>query len=779
MSHEPRRDGPRIDAHLHVRGRAEFVDDVRPPAGMLYAQVVGSPLAHGRLRAIDAAPALALPGVVAVLTASDVPGTNALGPIVQDEELLARERVAYAGQPLALVVATTHEQARAGVRAVGLELEPLPVVTDPRLAFAAGLVFDAPRTVAIGDVEAAWADCDVVVESSCDVGGQEHCYLETQRARAQPTESGGMWVTASTQGPYAVQRAVAAILGLRYHQVEVEVARLGGGFGGKEDQASPWACLAALAAARTGRPVELVLTRADDLRSTGKRHPYQSDFKLGLRRDGTIVALEVRHFQNAGAFTDLSPAVLERTLLHSTNAYRVPHARIWAVSCRTNLPPSTAFRGFGAPQAMFVIESALARAAEVLGMPREELQRRNLLRDGDPFPYGQALSGTAPGRSWDEAARRHDLPALRRAVAAYNTAHVATKMGLAVMPVCFGIAFTKTFMNQAGALVHVYGDGSVSVSTGSVEMGQGVATNLRLIVARGLGIAPDRVRIETTNTRRVANASPSAASATTELNGEAALDAVAQLWARLAARAATTIGSDADPRALAMLDERVLNAGRDTGLGWQTLVRDAYLARIDLSAHGFAATPGLGFDRTREQGHPFRYHVTGTAIVQVCVDVLRGTYELCKVGVVHDLGRSIHAEVDRGQIEGGLVQGLGWMAMEDLRFDAEGRCLTATLSRYKIPDVFFVPDDLTVTLLAESDGPAGPFGAKAVGEPPLMYGIGLHFAVRDALRAARPDAVLPFATPVTPERVLLALHGEAGSASPALGRPSARAAARR
>jgi len=746
------------EAELHVRGLARFVDDEAPPEGMLHGQVFGSPVARGLLRGLDLGGALGTPGVVAVLTAAALPPGYRLGPIVEDEELLAAETVEYAGQPLALVVADRRAAAARGARSIVAEIAELEVIVDPREAHARGLVLGAERMLEHGDVDAAWSRCDVVVEGRVDIGGQEHLYLETQRARAVPGDDGSMRVSSSTQSPYAVQRAVAALLGLPYHAVVVEVPRVGGGFGGKEDQATHWACLAALGAARTGRAVEIVLSRADDLTMTGKRHPYSSDFKLGLTKDGAILALEVRHFQNAGAFVDLSPAVLERTLFHSTNAYRVPNARIRAVACRTNLPPSTAFRGFGGPQGMFVMECALARAAEALGVPREELQARNLLRDGDAFPYGQVARGVRARATWDEAARNADLARLRAEVAAHNAAERATKLGLAMMPVCFGISFTKTFLNQASALVHVYGDGSVAVSTGGVEMGQGLRANLRAIAARALGIDVELVRVEPTSTRRIANMSPSAASATTDLNGFAALDAIEQILARL--RGVAALALSGAPEGVTVRDGRVWVGEARSDWTWQALVRRAYLARVSLSAHGCYARPRIGFDPARERGEPFAYHVYGTAVVLVRLDVLRGTYEIVRVRIAHHAGRPVVPVVDRGQIEGGLVQGLGWMAMEDLRFDAQGICRTASLSTYKIPDVYFVPDDLDVVLLGgdEPPSPSSPYGSKAVGEPPLMYGLGLFFAVRDALRAARPGADFELVAPLTPERVLLGLH---------------------
>ena len=746
-----------IDAHLHVRGESTYVDDLPPAANQLYGQPFGSPVAHGRLAPIDTGPALDVDGVVAVFTAADIPGDNLIGPIIQDEVLLAEGTVNFVGQPIALVVATSAEAARAGVRRLSADIDPLRAVVNPRDAFEAGSIIDEGRTLAMGDVDAAWDDCDVIVEGTCDIGGQEHLYLETHRARAVPGEDETAKVYASTQSPYAAQKTIAHVLGVPEHKVEVDVVRLGGGFGGKEDQATHWACLAALAAAATGRPVEIVLHRMDDLAMTGKRHPYQCDYKLGLKRDGTFVALDVKHYQNAGAYADLSTAVLERTLFHSTNSYFIPNARIFAVCCRTHLPPNTAFRGFGGPQAMFVVESAIARAAEVMDVSRESLQRHNLLKENDLFTYGQPAEDCRAVRTWQELDQWMDLGTLRAGIDAYNRDHRATKKGMAVMPVCFGISFTKTFLNQAGALVLVYTDGSVSVANGGVEMGQGNATKIRDIAAASLGIDESRVRSESTNTRRVANMSPSAASATSDLNGFATMDACRKIMVRLTAFAAEKLGAPS-PEAVAVRDENVLVDGEPAGWDWARLVREAYLHRIDLSAHGFFSTPRIHFDRESETGRPFAYHTYGAACIEVAIDCLRGTYALSRIRIVHDVGRPVNPTVDIGQVEGGLAQGLGWVSLEDLQFAPDGRYLSNTLSTYKVPDVYFMPDDLEVRLLDRADNPYGPLGSKAVGEPPLMYGIGMYFALRDAIRAYRPDQSADFASPMTPERVLHSLH---------------------
>ena len=419
-----------IDSHLHVRGESQYVDDVPPPAEMLHAAVAGSPKAHGIITRLDTGAARAAPGVVAVLTAADIPGVNRFGPIFEDEELLVEREVCFIGHPIALVVARTAHQARQARDLIEVEIDDLPVVVDPREAFANGDLIHPPRTMAMGDVAGAWGACDVIVEGRCEIGGQEHLYLETQRARAVPQEDGAMQVFSSTQGPAAVQHVTAAVLGRPMHKIEVDVKRLGGGFGGKEDQATHWAVMAALAAAHLEVPVELVLNRLDDIRMTGKRHPYSADFKIGVTADGKILAYEATFFQNSGAFADLSPPVLARTLFHATNAYFIPNVRVTAAPCRTNLQPHTAFRGFGGPQGMYVIEAAINKAADAMGIEAAAIQRANLLRDGDVFHYGQTVAASRAERTWDELVSAFDVDAIRQRVSAFNRANFAVQEGL-------------------------------------------------------------------------------------------------------------------------------------------------------------------------------------------------------------------------------------------------------------------------------------------------------------------------------------------------------------
>ena len=650
-----------IDSKSHVRGESVYLDDIPLIHGSIFACVYDSPVAHGKLLNIDTSQAENSEGVVKVITASDLIGENQIGGIIPDEPLLAGGEVHFQGMPIAIVLATGEDLAREAARKITAEIEPLETITDPRVAAAKGELIVPPKKFKLGDADKAFSTCEHVFAGRAEINGQEHLYIETQGAYAVPTENGGIKIYSSTQGPTAVQRAVCRVTGLPMHQIEVDVQRLGGGFGGKEDQANAWAAICAVGTQLTRRPVKYALHRMEDMRMTGKRHPYSADYKIGLDKDLKIIAYEAVFYQNAGAACDLSPAVLERTLFHCTNSYFVPNVTATAYSCRTNLPPNTAFRGFGGPQGMFVIESAIAHAAEKLGVSASEIQAKNLLETGDEFPYGQKAESEAV-TSWRQADARYDFARLQREADEFNAASRYFKKGVAMMPVCFGISFTKTPMNQARSLVHVYTDGSVAVSTGAVEMGQGVNTKIAQVAAKIFGLPMEKVRLHTTNTLRIANTSPTAASAAADLNGRATQMACEIIRDRLFEVAKDLVEAET-VRDLSLENGFVHRRGERTSLGWQTLVMDAHLKRVSLSEHSHYATPGINFDWTTAKGHPFAYHVYGTAVVGVTVDCLRGRYEIDFVKCCHDFGSSMNTAVDYGQIEGGIVQGIGWMTM--------------------------------------------------------------------------------------------------------------------
>ena len=744
-----------IDAYTHVRGESIYLDDISLIHGTLFGASFGSPVAHGAITSLDTSEAAALPGVVRIFTYKDITGENQIGGIVPDEPLLADHEVHFCGMPVAFVVAESIDAARAAVKKIKVTIEPLPIITDPREAQALGELIIPPRTFQLGNTNEAWQQCTHIFEGRADTNGQEHLYIETQGAYAVPQEHNALKIYSSTQGPTAVQRAVSRVTGLPMHQVEVEVNRLGGGFGGKEDQANTWAALCALAAHHLKRPVKYSLHRMEDMAMTGKRHPYSADFKIGLNKELKIIGYEVTFYQNAGAAADLSPAVMERTLFHCTNSYYIPHVKATAYSCRTHLPPNTAFRGFGGPQGMFMIESAIAKAAEALGIPASFIQERNLLQTGDEFPYGQKAQSEAP-ECWHKATTLYNLTSLRKETDAFNAANKWFKKGLACMPVCFGISFTKTLMNQARSLVHVYTDGSVGITTGAVEMGQGVNTKILQVAAKVFSIQPEKIKIHTTNTFKIANTSPSAASATADLNGKATLLACTAIVNRLKKMVSEEL--EIDINAITLQDEFVWVNGQKTDRDWKSLVLTAHTKRIGLSEHAHYATPDIHFDATKEKGHPFAYHVYGTAILGVTVDCIRGTYTVDTVKVVHDFGSSMNTAVDLGQIEGGIVQGIGWMTMEEVVYDKEGRLRSNALSTYKVPDIYSVPREIAIDFFQTPHDNLAIFRSKAVGEPPLMYGIGAYFALRNAVRAFNKNGHFPFDAPMTPEKVLMALY---------------------
>jgi xanthine dehydrogenase large subunit len=727
--------------------------------------VFGSAIAHGKLLSLNLDKAKAYPGVQAVLTHGDIPGDPFIGALSQDEAVLAKDEVRFHGQPIALILADTQEAAREAVKLCSATFEELPVITCPRVAFAQGELLQETRVFEKGAVDDVWASCEHVVEGAIDLGGQEHLYLETNRARAIPREDDQMQVFSSTQSPTAVQKSVAQVLDLPMHKVEVDVKRLGGGFGGKEDQATHWACMVAIAAKLLDRPIQIVLSRPDDMRMTGKRHPYKQDFKIGLNAEGKILAYEVTHFQNGGAYMDLSAPVLERTVLHSTNAYALPNVRIRAACCRTNLPPNTAYRGFGGPQGMFPLEVAIEKAAVAMDVSPEWIQARNLIHDGYVFHYGQELEACNMQRTWDEAMERYDVDGMRGRIERFNAENPYKKKGFAVMPVCFGISFTKTFLNQGSSLVHVYTDGSVSVTTGGIEMGQGVSSNMVAICAKVFGISSDRVRWTSTNTTRIANISPSAASATSDLNGNATIIACREIFSGMQGAAAKELGCA--PEAISIQDGIVHQNGEATELTWEGLVLKSYFSRVQLMAHGFYAPPNIHYDPVKGYGRPFHYYTYGTCLVEATVDCVRGTYKLDASRIVHDLGRSIIPVVDQGQIEGGLAQGIGWVTLEELAYNDEGRLTSQALSTYKAPDAEFMPEEMDLKLLENVENPGGPLGSKAVGEPPFMYGMAAFFAIRRAIDSfsSLHKFEKEVRCPVTPERVLLSLYPNYASAS--------------
>lgn len=745
-----------IDSFTHVRGESLYVDDLILRQDVLYGLCFDSPKAHGKIKSVDYSKAEAVEGVIRIFTYKDILGENQIGGIIPDEPLWAEDEVHFWGQPIAFIVAESDAIAKKARALITIDIEDLPVITTAIEAKEKGSFINAPRTFKLGDAEKTFADCAYVVEGETFSNGQEHLYLETQGCYAVPQENGNIKLTSSTQGPTAVQKAAANVLGVPMHKIEVDVIRLGGGFGGKEDQATPWAVMTAVAVQHLNRPVKIMLNRHDDLRMTGKRHPYSSFYKIGLTKELKIKAFEVEFLQNSGAAADLSPAIAERTLFHACNSYFIPNVSTTVLSCKTNLPPNTAFRGFGGPQGMFVIESAITAVADKIGIDRRQIQEANLLAENDEFHYGQIATEVEAKNTWFTAKERFQFDKLEEEIITFNKENKRFKKGVSLMPITFGISFTNTQMNHARALVHIYLDGSVGVSTGAVEMGQGVNTKMLQVAQTVLGVSANRVKIETTNTTRVANTSPSAASATADLNGKAVEMACDFLIGRLTKVAARMLSTE--EKNISFQEDFVLVDGKKTALAWEELITQAMSERVALSENAHYATPIIHFDKTKEKGHPFAYHVYGTAITTVTVDCLRGTYEIDAVKMVHDFGKSMNFAVDMGQVEGGLAQGIGWMTMEEIAYDKDGRLLSNALSTYKVPDVFSAPKIIETIPLETEGSELAIKKSKATGEPPLMYGIGTYFAIQQAVKAFNPNYKLKFHSPFTPEKVLMGLY---------------------
>ena len=747
-----------IDSNGHVRGESLFIDDIITKSNTLHAAVLSSNVAHANQLKIDISEALTFPGVEAVILAKDIPGENQIGGIILDEPLLAEDEIHFQGQPLAIVVAESNFIARQARKLIKVTCNQLPVITTAKQAKQQGGFINPPRSFGMGDVEKAFAECDYVFEDEVFSNGQEHLYLETQGAYAERMENGCIKLMSSTQGPTVVQRIAARVLGVPMNKIEVDVTRLGGGFGGKEDQATPWACMAALATHLTQKPVKLILDRHDDLKMTGKRHPYESSFKIGLEKNLKIKAFAVEFLQNSGAAADLSPAIAERTLFHATNSYFIPNVKTVVHSCKTNLPPNTAFRGFGGPQGKFVIESAIAKAAEQLEIPAWKIQKANLLQENDEFYYGQIAENVEAQNCWNQFDKTFNINEFQKEIDSFNDTNKQFKKGMALMPICFGISFTNTPMNHARALVHIYQDGSVGISTGAVEMGQGVNTKMLQIAAQTFSIPEQLIKLETTNTTRVANTSPSAASATADLNGKALLKACKALVERLKYVVAEEFAVGVD--LIDINNSKVFIQQKETDWDWKKLVFQAFWKRVCLTENAHYATPKIQFDKTKEKGHPFAYHVYGLAAITTTVDCLLGTYEIDSVKIVHDFGISMNPGVDMGQVEGALAQGIGWMTMEEIAYNNEGRLLSNALSTYKIPDIFSIAKDIQIESLKTEGNEMAILKSKAVGEPPLMYGIGAYFAINNAIKAFNSQYQSQFHAPMTPEKVLMRLYGE-------------------
>ncbi|MDR3437309.1 xanthine dehydrogenase molybdopterin binding subunit [Telmatospirillum sp.] len=741
----------------HVDGKASFIDDMPEPRNLLHAHLITSPWAHARLTGLDLAPCLTVPGVVAVAAAADIPGLNDIGAILKGEPLFPTETLDYVGHPVAAVAALSPAAARAGAALAKIVGTPLPPVFDIRTALEREDYVCPPMTMLRGDVDKALAAAPLRLSGETEIGGQDHFYLETHIALALPADGGGLHIFSSTQHPSEVQHLVARLLGMPQSAVTVEVRRLGGGFGGKESQATLIAGVAALLCRKTGRPVKLRLDRDDDMTVTGKRHSFLLRWDVGFDKDGRVEAVDMLLAAGSGWSTDLTPGVVSRALSHADNAYFYPAARIRGLSCRTNHQSNTAFRGFGAPQGMIAAEAMMDDIAHHLRLDPLAVRKINFYGPGrDITPYHQTVEHFRLPAMLAEMEEKADLAKRRVAVDSFNAGSPIIKKGFAVAPVKFGVSFNNPAMNQAGALVMAYTDGSVLVNHGGIEMGQGLYTKIAQVTAEVFEIPLNQIRVSSTRTDKVPNTSPTAASSGADLNGMAAQQAAEIIRGRMAEVAARKFG-------VPLEDVQFKNGEIRSGnyhISFAELAELCHLQRVSLSANGFYRTPKIHFDKETMTGRPFFYFAHGLAAAEVAIDTLTGEWKCLRVDILHDVGRSLNPAIDRGQIEGAFLQGLGWLTMEELVWDKDGRLLTHAPSTYKIPTARDLPADFRVELLANADNPeASVYRSKAVGEPPLMLAVSVWLALRDAVASmAPPGARATLDAPATPERILAAVE---------------------
>ncbi|MEM8576772.1 MAG: xanthine dehydrogenase molybdopterin binding subunit [Pseudomonadota bacterium] len=766
---------PHDAARLHVTGQARYVDDVPLPRGTLHLAFGVSEVAAGQIAALDLDSVRAAPGVVQVMAAADLPFANDVSPSVHDEPLLADGTVHYVGQPLFLVIATSHRAARFAARQGRAWItEDTPIFTAAEAEAANSRFEDGPRIYGRGDVTAALDAAPHRLQGRFDIGGQEHFYLEGQASLALPGEGGDMHIVSSTQHPTEIQHKVADAIGLPMHAVRVECRRMGGGFGGKESQGNALAVACAIAARATGRPCKMRYDRDDDMLITGKRHAFKVRYDVGYDADGVITALDVRHDVLCGWAQDLSLPVADRAMLHADNAYWLEAVRITSHRWRTNHQSATAFRGFGGPQGMLGMERIVDHVAHAVGRDPLEVRRANFYGRGegpapraprdiyDPkkgwtTPYGQVVDDFIGGDLVSALATSSDYAARRAAIAEWNAESPVMKRGIALTPVKFGISFTLTHLNQAGALVHVYADGSIHLNHGGTEMGQGLFQKVAQVAASRFGVGLEAVKITATDTGKVPNTSATAASSGSDLNGMAVKAACDTIRDRMAAHLAEL--HQCAPDAVRFTGGRVEMPGHSYSFGEVAAL--THQARISLSSTGFYKTPDISWDRIKGHGRPFFYYAYGAACVEVAVDTLTGENRMLRADILHDAGASLNPALDRGQVEGGFIQGAGWLTTEELVWDAQGRLRTHAPATYKIPACGDRPDVFNVALWEGENRADTIYKSKAVGEPPLMLGIATFLALSDACAAAGPHYP-NLQAPATAEAVLAAVHRARG-----------------
>ncbi|MCB0832945.1 MAG: xanthine dehydrogenase molybdopterin binding subunit [Bacteroidetes bacterium] len=749
----------------HVTGSAVYVDDMPINDRLLTGYIVYSPHAHANILRLDVEAARAIPGIHAVLTSRDIPGRNQMGPVVHDEPCLAETEVQCVGQAVVLIAGESEAICRAGAEAIEIEYRPLDAILDLESAMRQNTLLAPERKMERGNVGEQLSSAARSMDGEFRSGAQEHWYLETQCAVCVPAEGREVTLYASTQHPSETQAIVAEVLGIPKNEVTVEVRRMGGAFGGKETQANHVAAWAALLANKTGRPVKVRLFRDDDQIITGKRHRFFSRYRVGFRDDGLLTVADIELNCDAGCATDLTMAILERAMMHVDNSYFIPHVRIVGRAWKTNLPSNTAFRGFGGPQGMAVMENILDRIARVLGKDPLEIRRINLYgkTSNNTTPYGQTVDHNHLPDLFDQILKSSEYEQRRVAIDAFNETHDFQKKGMALSPVKFGISFTTSFLNQAGALVNIYKDGSLLVNHGGTEMGQGLHTKIRQIAAKEFGIPMERVKVNATNTSKVPNTSATAASAGTDLNGAAVKNAIDQLKFRLSRVAARHFSELAlevpsSEEDIVFEEDSICDMRYPKRrLKFDELMPLAVSKGTSLSATGYYKTPNIHFDRERGTGRPFHYFAFGVAVTEVLVDILTGHHEILRTDILHDVGDSINPAIDIGQIEGGYIQGVGWCTTEEMKWNNQGHTLTHSPDTYKIPSVQDIPKDFRVQLLQQATNSGVIHGSKAVAEPPFMLALSCWLAIKDAVSAVGSHRVEPeLEIPATAEAIVLA-----------------------
>jgi len=762
---------PHDSAAMHVTGTAEYVDDIPSAPNQLHLAIGTSSIAAGRIRTMDLDAVRLADGVVDVIPVADLPAATDIGPVFPGDPLLTKDDVPFFGQAIFVVAATSHQLARRAVLLAKIDYEEAAPVLDVKAAMQAKSYVRPPYSMQRGDAAAALTTAPHRLQGSQSIGGQEHFYLEGQVALAQPAEHGGARVTSSNQNPTEAQHMVAKVLGVPMHRVTLITRRMGGGFGGKETQANLCCALAAVVAVKHQRSTSCRLSRRDDMILTGKRHGFHAEWDVGFDNDGRIRAVQFTLAGQCGHSPDLSDAIVDRAMFHCDNAYYYPDVHIEGLRCRTHTVSNTAFRGFGGPQGMLACEVMIDAIAQHLGKDPIAVRKVNFYdtQSRNVTPYYQTIQHFNIPQLFVQLEASSDYATRRREVDSYNARSAVLKRGLAITPVKFGISFTVKHLNQGGALLHLYSDGSLHLNHGGTEMGQGLMVKVQQIVAQELGMSPQRVAVTATQTDKVPNTSPTAASSGTDINGAAARNAARKLKQRLVDFLAEK-HAPVEVSSIVFGHDKI-NVG-DEHYSWETLAHAAYMNRVSLSATGFYKTPDIHYDRDAAKGQPFYYFANGAAVTEVVIDTLTGENRILRTDILHDVGNSINPAMDKGQIEGGYVQGVGWLTHEELKWSDEGRLLTDGPATYKIPAISDAPTQFHVELLEHAPNEAATvFRSKAVGEPPLMLAISAFCAIRDAVRAARNandigaqrdgtrtnNMHISLDAPATPEAILRAL----------------------